>query len=430
MILDSTLGASQGRGTAPQRRRVALVTSGFRTGGGVPAVARWLAANLAATAAYVVDIHDLATSSRDPSSRRLLAPTSWTRSSLLRLDVEDPAVRHWGANAVEVEAMRYRPRRELTSALRGYDLVQVVSGSPALAAAALPAGVPVAMQVASPVVWERASRLAAWPMPVRRWRQLMTSVTTRIERVALRAADAVLVENAAMLDYVMSLGQRHVVKAPPGVDTDRFSPAPSGWRGDGHLLSVCRLGEPRKGLDLMIRAYARMVAADAAVPPLVLAGRGTPAPIIHALVRQLGLESRVTVRSDVALTELVELYRTASVFLQTSHEEGLGISVLEAMACGLPVVSTDTHGARETIVDGVTGWLVPLAKLDDVPDLFAERVLAVLAGQGRELGINGRSRCVAQFSSRAAIDRFIAVYDGLLGPSSTTPLPAGHGRQD
>ncbi|MEE6259040.1 glycosyltransferase [Plantactinospora sonchi] len=395
-------------------RRIALVTHSFERGGGVPAVTRWLRESLGAVGGYSTDVHDLATSSRDSSSRRIVAPRTWIRRSLRSPTAHPSGYEHWGANAAEFEVMRYRPRRELSAVLRQYDLIQVIAGSPAWAAAVTGLGVPVVLQVATLVAWERAALLSVPGGPLNAWRGTMTRFTSRIERSALREVDAVLVENAVMLDHARSLGQRHVVKAPPGVDTTFFVPGPEGWRRTGHLLSVCRLGDPRKGLDRTVRAYAEMVRRMPSTPPLVLAGRGVLPAATVALVADLGLRDRVVVRSDVTPVDLLRLYQTASVFVQTSYEEGLGVSVLEAMACALPVVATATAGSRETVSDGETGWLVAQSPESEVPARIADRVLDILADPRCELGLRGRQRCLTNFSTTAALQCFTDTYDKLL----------------
>lgn len=329
-----------------------------------------------------------------------------------RLGGEEPII-HWGANAVEIEAMRYRPRRELTSALEPYDIIQVVSGSPAWAAAVVRARPPIVLQVASPVAWDRDQQLSVQTGLRRVWRQSMTSLTSRIERAALRKVAAVLVMNTAMFNYVNAVGCKHVLKAPPGVNITRFSPAAE-WRETGYLLSVCRLNDPRKGLERMVRAYEYMTRVDVSVPPLILAGRARPPESLLRLIGRLGLSSRVAIHPDVSDEELPDLYRGAAVFLQTSHEEGLGLSVLEAMSCGLPVVATETAGSRETVVHGLTGWLVPQNAEVDVPRLVALSVLDVLRGAGAALGARGRKRCVESFSSAATLRRYTETYDALL----------------
>ena len=356
-------------------------------------------------------------------SRRLLAPQSWVRRSLRDDKWHPEGVTRWGANAVEIETMRYRPRRELTTVLGAYDLIQVVSGSPALAAAVAGAGVPIVLQAASTVVWERRHRLQEETGLVGSWRAGMTSLTARVERTAIRFADAVLVDNSAMVEYVRACGQRRVIKAPPGVDTALFSPSPHGWRPQGHLLSVCRLDDPRKGLDRMLRAYARMVVRDPGVPNLVLAGLNDLPASTYRLVADLGLRDRVKVRPNLSQDELLALYRGASVFLQASYEEGFGMSMVEAMACGLPSVCTETAGAREIAVDGVTGWLVPQLDGPRLADVFADRVLQVVQGDDAGLmGDRARERCQTIFSTDVTLRRYTDLYRSLLArcPTVTT----------
>lgn len=402
------------RPSSSHLRKMALVTSGFDRGGGIPMLARWLRGALQTAGGYKVDVHDLATSRRDEASRRLMAPPSWARRSLQRPSRGADPVVHWGGNAVEIETMRYRPRRELDGVLRQYDLVQVVAGTPALGASAIRAGVPVVLLTATLAKPERQRLLAELTGPPRIWRQGMTLLNSRIERRVLRSVDALLVLNSVMLDHGRSSGSRRVVKTFPGIDTDRFVPTAAGWRRDGYILSVCRLDDPRKGLERTIRAYAQMLQADGSVPPLVLAGRHQLPESLSDLVVRIGLSSRVTVCSDVDPADLPELYRGASVFVQTSYEEGLGISALEAMASGVPVVSTATAGAKETVVDGVTGWLVPPDPPMDVPRLVADRVFNVLRRDGIAFSAGGRDRSVDIFADKVAVRRLTDIYDDVL----------------
>ncbi|MEV6692350.1 glycosyltransferase [Micromonospora sp. NPDC051196] len=406
------------------------MTHGLHRNGGVGTIVNWLYEGLTATGRHTVDIHDLATSARDASSRRLLAPRSWWRPSLRGRPDAPPHERYWGANAVELEFMRYRPRRELTSALSGYDCIQVVCGTPAWAAPVLSAGPPVVVQMATLARWERGSHPPARGRAVGAWRAGMTRLTARIERRTLRAVDAVLVENQVIFDWVEQLGQPNVLLAPPGVDTDRFVPSRHGWRADGHLLTVGRLAEPRKGLDRMVRGYAEALRTRSDLPPLILAGKGRPAPSVSALITELGLGGRVRVRSDVPADELVGLYQGASVFVQTSYEEGLGLAAVEAMACGVPTVLTATHGARECVADGLTGWLVPLTPTAEVSRMVAARLLDVLDGSGARMATAARTRCEAMFSRQVALRRFTDTYDRLTTDSVTDLLdePARPGK--
>jgi glycosyltransferase involved in cell wall biosynthesis len=399
-------------------RRIALVTQGYQSAGGVQTVARWLVDGLRRND-YAVNVFDLASSARDPWSRRLTAPLSMVRRSLIARDADEPDVTHVGANAVEIESFRYHPRAELTAILDQFDVVQIVAGGPALAGVTANTSTPCALQVATTVAWEREAMLRGSWSPTRVWRRLMTHRVGMTERSILRAADAVLVENDLMADFARGAGQESVVLAPPGVDTRTFTPHPAGWQSEGYLLSVCRLADERKGLGRLIEGYAIAVRADPTLPRLVLAGRGALPDAHEELIDRLDVRSRVTVRSDVPAEELPALYRSASVYLQASFEEGLGISVLEAMASGLPVVATDTAGTRVTVVDGSTGVLVPQ---HDVARRLADGT-ALTRESGTAMAENARERAVTSFSTEATLARYLEVYDALIDGRHRVSVP-------
>lgn len=148
------------------------------------------------------------------------------------------------------------------------------------------------------------------------------------------------------------------------------------------------------------------------MPNLVLAGRTTLQASLMGLIQELDLVERVSIHPDVPQTQMPSLYRGASVYLQTSYEEGLGISVLEAMASGLPVVATDTAGTRETIDNGETGWLV--SQDGDVPGVVAARAVSVLKSYSNDMSRRARERAVSLFSDQATLWRHLDVYDQLL----------------
>lgn len=387
--------------------RIALVTQGFHIGGGVPAVTRWLWDGLRNNG-YSVEVHDLATSRRDPFSSRIVSPASWARGT--RQGHVRDGVQSWGANFVEIERNRYLPRSELTKKLREYDLIQVVCGGPALAGAALEAGRPVAVQVATRARWERASISAASKLLGRALMNASTASIESLERRAMSRANVIMTENNFMFRE-SSRFNGNVIKAPPGIDTDFWCPDTNRrWSQRGPIVVLGRLGEARKGLDRVVAAYEILCSRNPKVPELVLGGRGEVSETVAKMISKSPVRERIHVRRDLTRSEMVELNRTASVFWQSSHEEGLGVAVIEAMACGAPVVATETAGTLESVVPGMTGFLVAQGSRREVSIAMAEATEHVFE-LGMEQSESARHRAVSEFSTPVCIKRYTDAYE-------------------
>lgn len=406
------------------RHRVAIVVAHLAGGGGVPAVAGFLCQAIDRSDRYAAELISVATSSQDPQSSRLLSPASWVRGvCAAEGSWRGRRYRHYGAPLVEFEFMRYLPRRALTEHLGQYAIIQVVAGSPAWAMIAGRVRRPVVLQVATLFGVERATLLSGRGGLTGVWRRWMTRACTLIEDEALRHVDTVLVENNWMLEHLRGQGCRRVVFAPPGVDTDLFRPAPAGAAGEGFILSVARFGDPRKNVRLLFEAYAQLRQERPGVPRLVLAGKSGPTPADWAHAAALGVADHIEVRQDVPARELAELYRTASLFVLSSNEEGLGIVLLEAMASGLPVVSTRCGGPETVVTEGQTGFLVPVG---DAPALAA-RIGTLLDSDAmrRAMGVAGRRVVVERFSLDAAARPFLETYDELLAGAGDLCVASG-----
>lgn len=240
----------------------------------------------------------------------------------------------------------------------------------------------------------------------------MVRLTDRLDHAALRHVDAAFVENQWMHDHLAEhMPAENVIFAPPGVDTDQFTPGRLPSNGE-YILSVGRFGDSRKNVRLLFKAYAQVKEEADEVPPLVLAGRSSPSDEDWAHASELEIRSAVTFREDVSQEELTDLYRNAALYVVSSNEEGLGITITEAMASGRPVVSTSCGGPSTTVVEGETGMLVPVG---DAAAL-ANGMQTVLSTPERanEMGKKGRKRAERTFSIRATGERFLEVYDQLL----------------
>ena len=400
--------------TSPPAYRVAVVVPALAISGGVAGVARFLHRVLQNADGYEPSLISVPLSSDDPASVRLNDPGTWTRGVQVREGTwEGHPYRHVGAMLSELEFQRYRPRSVLTEILNRHDLVQIVAGTPAWALLTRNADVPVALQVATLARVERESLLADTPGLLGLWRRGMVWVTDRLDHHALQYADRIFVENDWMRDHLADhVDEDRLVFAPPGVDTSQFAPGDVPPSEGRHLLSVGRLADPRKNIGLLFEAYAHLREQMADPPPLVLAGRTGPSDSVWARARSLGVRSHVTFHEDVSLETLVDLYRTAACYVVSSDEEGLGLTILEAMACGRPVVSTRCGGPSTVVVEGETGRLVPT----DASQKLADAIKSVLvrSDEADAMGRRGQARIEQKFSVEASKQRFLEGYRALL----------------
>lgn len=194
---------------------------------------------------------------------------------------------------------------------------------------------------------------------------------------------------------------------PCGVDVDAFSPdgpvAPRGERP--RIVSVGRL-VPRKGFETLICALPRIRGAE-----LVIVGGPAQADFaddpqarqLRRLAAELGVADRVRLLGAVTRGEMPALLRSADVVACTPWYEPFGIVPLEAMACGVPVVATAVGGIRDTVVDDVTGRLVPPTD----PARLGDAIASLLADRDRRsaMGAAGRERARARYTwDRVAAD--------------------------
>ncbi len=199
-----------------------------------------------------------------------------------------------------------------------------------------------------------------------------------------------------------------------GVDTQRF--AFHGPSAAGPALFVGRLS-PEKDLETLIRAAA-MVSRRRPSFRLVLAGDGPCKGRLRSLAGELQVQEHVQFVGAVG--DVPSLLRTAGVFVLSSISEGLPVTVLEAMATGLPVVATAVGGTPEVVEHGVSGLLTPsgdhAALGDALEQVMADTEKAALMGRA------GRLRVESEFTSRVMVDRYMALYRQVAGVARTTRM--------
>ena len=195
---------------------------------------------------------------------------------------------------------------------------------------------------------------------------------TMIPLAYKRCRFAVLSESSKQDTVKVGIDPGRVTVIPPGTDFGRFSPDASVPR-EPLVLHVGRL-KRYKATDHLLQA-ARLLKERGVKLTTVIVGDGDDKPRLEALAAKLGLGAEVRFTGFVPEAEKVNWYRRAAVLVENSVKEGWGLIVMEANACGTPVVAANSPGLRDSSKDGVNGLMY---EYGDVPSL-AEKLEKLLS---------------------------------------------------
>lgn len=200
-----------------------------------------------------------------------------------------------------------------------------------------------------------------------------------------------------------------------GIPVDRFTRTSAPVLAGSHpsILYIGRL-VPEKGQAVLLEAVA-LLAGRGHLVDVTLAGDGALRADLEGRAERLGIAARVSFLGAVGQDSLRELYEAASIFCLPSFAEGVPVVLMEAMAMGLPVVSTRIAGIPELIEDGVGGLLVAPGR----PEELADRLESLLSDPSlrHELGAQGREAVLREFDAeRSAAQLYELFAERLLGP--------------
>jgi glycosyltransferase involved in cell wall biosynthesis len=234
-------------------------------------------------------------------------------------------------------------------------------------------------------------------------------------RYVLARSDALACDCQAVRQQAVSLGMpdERVVVFPWGVDLEHFSPGPSrlraelGWERASVVLSA-RSWERLLGVDLLVDSFLRAAAARPQLRLLML-GTGSLDRKVREHIRRAGLDERVHFAGPVVFDRLPDYYRCADLYLSASHSDGSSISLLEAMACGLPALVSDIPGNREWVEPEANGrWFADGEVMGLTQSLmdFADR-----PGEWLRYGARGREIAEARADWSRNFPRLLEGYE-------------------
>jgi glycosyltransferase involved in cell wall biosynthesis len=265
-----------------------------------------------------------------------------------------------------------------------------------------------------------AARLAGLPaVHTKHGKNPRAGLRLRAARVAARYLDAFVAVSPELGELARRRNEveaSRVLVIPNGIELGRFRPDPAARERVRAELSIApdawvvgTVGRiaVEKNQALLLRAMAPLLGSGS---HLVVVGDGPLLPSLSELARTLAVPGAVHLVG--ARRDVPEVLNALDVFALTSDTEGLPLVILEAMATGLPVVSTDVGGIPDVVDDGETGFLVHPGD----ERALRERLSALQADSGRTraLGENARSRAVSRFSAERMQRDYIALYERVL----------------
>jgi glycosyltransferase involved in cell wall biosynthesis len=211
-----------------------------------------------------------------------------------------------------------------------------------------------------------------------------------------------------------------VLRIPHGFDTSTFRPGPR-RREPGLILAVGRL-TPKKGYDHLVAACARLRARRLRFRCVIL-GEGKEEGRLQAAIDAANLRECVSLHPFVPQEQLPSWYARASLFampsrvLNDGNRDGIPNALVEAMACGVPVVGTDAGGIAEVVTDGETGRVVA----PDDPDSLADAMVALLEdpSEAERLG-RAAAKAVGDMDFRRMVRPLLQRFQRILGGNAVT----------
>ena len=244
-----------------------------------------------------------------------------------------------------------------------------------------------------------------------------------VTKHTLERADALVADCMAVRDKARefaTFADSQVVLIPWGVDLRRFAPGPHstdlrselGWE-DSFVILSNRAWEPVYDVETAVKGFAKAPSLDPRTR-LLLLGEGSQAASVAECIESFGIDDAVHRPGRVSHDVLPDYYRSADLYLSASISDGSSVSLLEAMATGLPVVVTDAPGNREWVTRGDHGWLATACE----SEAFAQSILeAASLSKDRRAEIGRRNRSVAEARAdwSSNVKHLLKAYDEIEG---------------
>lgn len=230
----------------------------------------------------------------------------------------------------------------------------------------------------------------------------------------LNSADAIASTSKAMAEQakkVLGKPDQIITVTPFGVDLSKFVVPENKMKNSRPVIGIVKYLKPIYDIQLLIRAFAIVFKESEIKPLLHIYGDGPLRDSLVKLADEEGVGASVKFFGTVPNTTIPDVLSTFDVFVNCSKQESFGVAVVEAMACGVPVVVTDTPGYREIVDDNVSGIVLK----DRQAKTMAKAILRLLDDQelANRYKVAGLKKVNDEYDWKKNVDTMIALYESI-----------------
>jgi glycosyltransferase involved in cell wall biosynthesis len=228
-----------------------------------------------------------------------------------------------------------------------------------------------------------------------------------------KKADLLCATSYTIQEYINQVIKIPVSVIPFGININEFKPkkVESLFGADDFILGSIKPLESLYNIDILIKAFAQLLPKHQNLKLLII-GDGNEKNSLIDLCAKLGIKEKVKFTGRIPFNEISNYYNMIDILVNISEYESFGVSVVEAMACGKPVIVTNVGGLKEVVKDDTVGLKVNIGDVDDTIKAI-ERLLNNKALYD-ELSVNGRKHVIEKYNWDDNLKQMIDEYNKLI----------------
>lgn len=240
----------------------------------------------------------------------------------------------------------------------------------------------------------------------------------KILMFSLKKADVITSSSKTMAQYSQRFTNKQILVTPGGIMLDKFKPMKrdtSVYKEDDIVIGTIKMMEKKYGSEDILDAFSMLKKKHPDVPlKLLMVGRGSMIDYLKEKAEKYNISDSVRFTGIIPFDQIPKYHNMLDIYLapSTNDSESFGVGILEASACGKPVIVSNIGGLPEVIKDHETGFMIP----PNSPEVLAEKIQELVLNEElrNEFGKNGRKFVEEEYDYDKILDNIISIYDSAL----------------